>query len=128
MSDLPDKCRLRNLRVLEILGLNAIHRSGERLIVQILSIRRDFQLVGVDRVVLQEQTCAIKRRVVPDRREHIQHFSLECGCHVDAVRCKNWKAKLPREREHRIVAGLLFADAMALQFDVHIVRAEGLNE
>ena len=36
--------------------------------------------------------------------------------------------KLLGEGECGIVASFLFADAMALQFDVHIVRAEGLNE
>lgn len=66
-------------------------------------------------IVLQEQTSSIKRSVVPYCRQHIKHFSIKGSRHVDAVHSQDGKMKLTREGDCGLIAGFLFADAVAMR-------------
>jgi len=79
-------------------------------------------------VLQQQETGFVERAAVPDAGEHVEDLALELGRHADAVGREQWKVELAGERNRSLVAGLLFADAMPLQLDVDVLRAEGPDQ
>ncbi len=65
---------------------------------------------------------------MPDAGEHVEDLALELGRHVDAVRREQRKVELASERDRSLVARLLFANAVPLQLDVDVLRAERLDQ
>jgi hypothetical protein len=78
--------------------------------------------------VLQEQACAIKRRAVPDCVSTSSTSRSKAVAMLTPLVARIGSWKLTGKRYSRLIASLLFADAVPLQFDVDASRAEGLNE
>jgi len=79
-------------------------------------------------VLLQEQASIVERTSLPDAGEHVEDLALELCSHADAVGGEQRKVELASQRDRGLIAGLLFANAVALQLDIDVLWPEGLDE